>query len=444
MTISSDLSGSTQLADGITAQPAEVTTPDSSDDHDGGGGSLFGALGAIAKGATSAIGGAINGIGDCTTGAFAVAAGTTGAVAKFQPQLLGAISDMDRFVSSLNGIQKSFPGNDLTKGALDTFTGAQSLGRQSLNWMKSTENMVKNFGSLSTGVQDQVKKRCGDFAKAGGVLAQAKTAMEAFKEFPWEEAQAPTEAPSEIAEPSATNDPTSVQNTQGTATGEISTNVESSTQMSSTTQGPSYTTISSQTTSSSSGTPTPTADAVQTYGICSKRGTSLETFKNFIEGLDGGKGPFWHWDTIGKQMYLADINATTAKNISQVHDFVDWIGIQTFSKEDEDQGEGAIHEEYRAINTLRQGDSEETNLTESFDYIHHSSPHLVPRVVGPADNSAPAWKKMLSAPPQPPNSNVDPVDPSIYPGYQADDSGGRGTTIYVLDDGFDLSHPVCV
>jgi hypothetical protein len=95
----------------------------------------------------------------------------TGAVAKFQPQLSGAIGEMGKFVSSLNGIQQSFPGNEILKGALDTFTGAQNLCRQSLNWMKSTENMVNSFDTLSTGVQKQVKSRCGDFAKAGGVLA---------------------------------------------------------------------------------------------------------------------------------------------------------------------------------------------------------------------------------------------------------------------------------
>jgi hypothetical protein len=104
MTISSDLSSSTQLAEGITAQPVEVTTPESNDD-DGSGGGLFGALSAIAKGATSAIEGAIGGISGCIAGALAVAARTTGAVVDLSPKFSGTISDMGIFVSSLNGIR---------------------------------------------------------------------------------------------------------------------------------------------------------------------------------------------------------------------------------------------------------------------------------------------------------------------------------------------------
>jgi hypothetical protein len=435
-TISSDLSGSTQLAGGITAQPAEVTTPENTDDDSNGGG-LFGALGGIAKGATSAMGGAINGVVECTTGALAVAAGTTGAVAKLQPQLSGAIGDMGNFVSSLNGIQKSFPGKDLTRGAMDTFTGAQNLGRQSLNWMKSTENLVKNFNTLPTGVQDQVKSRCGDIAKAGGVLAQAKTAMEAFKEYPWEEAQSPTEAPSATAEPSTTNNPTSVQSTQGTSTGESATSMQSSTQMSSTTQDPSSTISSSQTSSSSSDTPTPTADVVQEYTISSKQGTSWDTFKNFINSLDGGGGPLVRWDNIGSQMYITKLNATQARNISESYDFVKWIDAND-EREDDETGDA---EEFRAINTAQHdglviGKSREVRtLPNMLTKFSSNINHLIRRTMGAPVPNAPWWKKMISAPP--PKRGEDALTTISYPDYLADDTGGSGTTIYVLDDGFD-------
>ncbi|CAN9155364.1 unnamed protein product [Alternaria alternata] len=145
------------LSDGITAKPGEATEPEEGDDDDdnggGGGGGLFGALGGIAKGATSAIGGAIDGVGSVTTGALGFAGGTVGAAAGLSEPLSGAVGNMGKFVSSLNGIQKSFPGNELTKGALDTFTGAQSLARQSLNWMKSTANLAQDFPNLPADVQ---------------------------------------------------------------------------------------------------------------------------------------------------------------------------------------------------------------------------------------------------------------------------------------------------
>jgi hypothetical protein len=60
------------------------------------------------------------------------------------------------------------------------------------------------------------------------------------------------------------------------------------------------------------------------------------------------------------------------------------------------------------------------------------------RALLPEDAGAPYWKKMIASPFRQP-----PLQPTANdPPYLADDSGGRGTTIYVLDDGFDRSQPV--
>jgi hypothetical protein len=269
--------------------------------------------------------------------------------------------------------------------------------------------------------------------------------MEAFKEFPWEEAQAPTEAPDATAEPSATNNPTetaSMQSTQGTSVGESATSVRSSMQISSTTQGPSYSITSSETTPSSSGTSTPTAEPKQEYAVHSKSGTSNETFVAFINELDEGKGSLYTWDALGGHLHLAKINATQAGELAKNHDFISYVFGNAL-----DESELESHDEFRVIDLEqltdpgREYDQETTRSTKltNTPLVHVN---LVTRMMLPEDSNAPYWKNMIGAPPcdiTGPNSGP-PSDPS----YLADDTGGRGTTIYVLDNGFDITNPVSV
>ncbi|KAI4653413.1 hypothetical protein J4E93_001179 [Alternaria ventricosa] len=445
VTLPSDLSSETPLPGGISAKPAEATTPDGDDDdNDGGGGGvggLFGALGGIAKGATSALGGAISGVDAVTSGALAFAGGTAGAISG---PLTGAIGDMGKFVSSLNGIQKSFPGNELTKGAFDTFTRAHQLARQSLNWMKSTQNLAQNFDDLSSDVQSRVMSGAGEFVKAGGTLAQCKTAMEAFQDFPWEDA----EVPSQTAQPSATDKPTetaSTQSTKGTSTAQT-TSLQSTTDMTSTTQSASSTVTSSQTSSSGSETPTPTADLKREYVISSEDGTPWTSFKTLIDTLDGGEGFLARFDSIGSYMYVTMLNSTQAAEIADSHDWIEWVGLNEGGVPEEELEDFA--EESRAFSVVQ---TKHVLLSEASKSLHAPYPvnaysmsalAHAPRAMGSPISNAPWWKKMLSAPP--PGPDEVPLRPENYPDYLADDTGGAGTTIYVLDDGFDLATPVCV
>ena len=66
------------------------------------------------------------------------------------------------------------------------------------------------------------------------------------------------------------------------------------------------------------------------------------------------------------------------------------------------------------------------------------APDLSSRALLPEDPNAPAWKKMIGSPYQTPQLRLPSQDPS----YITDDSGDRDTTIYVLDDGFDITLPV--
>ncbi|RYO14266.1 hypothetical protein AA0111_g12041 [Alternaria arborescens] len=441
VTVPSDLTSETALSDGITAKPGEATEPEEGDDDDdnggGGGGGLFGALGGIAKGATSAIGGAIDGVGSVTAGAIGFAGGTVGAAAGLSEPLSGAVGNMGKFVSSLNGIQKSFPGNELTKGALDTFTGAQSLARQSLNWMKSTSNLAQDFPNLPADVQSKLKSTAADFAKDDGPLAQCKAAIEAFRDFPWEEA----EVPSQTVDPDTTEKATntaSLQSTQGTSTAQT-TSMKSSTVISSTAMSASSTVTSSQTSSSSSETPTPTPDATKRYGIMSEYGTSWETFKQFITELDGGNGYLAKLDSTQQQIYIAKLNASQVSEIKERYDFIGSVLPYEF-----DETIDHSIDEFRAIGQSRSlhTDLGKPPAPKSFMGWSAASldpvPHLIPRALLPSNPDAPWWKKMLSAPPR----DIDVADsgPQFDPPYLADDSLGKGVTIYVLDDGFDTDN----
>jgi hypothetical protein len=447
VTVPSGLTSETALSDGITTKPGEATEPEEGDDDDdnggGGGGGLFGALGGIAKGATSAIGGAIDGVGSVTTGALGFAGGTVGAAAGLSEPLSGAVGNMGKFVSSLNGIQKSFPGSELTKSALDTFIGAQSLARQSLNWMKSTANLAQDFPNLPADVQSKLKSTAADFAKDDGPLAQCKAAIEAFRDFPWEEA----EVPSQTVDPDTTEKATntaSLQSTQGTSTAQT-TSMKSSTAISSTAMSASSTVTSSQTSSSSSETPTPTPDATKWYTIISKYGTPWETFKQFITELDGGNGDLAKWDSeaVRQQMYIAKLNASQVSEIEERYDFISGI-LEDHFDEDID---GSL-EHFRAIGGSRPTHTDPSESLSPKGHIDWSSitsntiPHLAARTLLEQDSDAPWWKKMLSAPPR----DIDIVDsgPQFDPPYLADDSLGKGVTIYVLDDGFDTDNVVCL
>jgi hypothetical protein len=446
VTVPSDLTSETALSDDITAKPGEATEPEEGDDDDdnggGGGGGLFGALGGIAKDATSAIGGAIDGVGSVTTGALGFAGGTVGVAAGLSEPLSGAVGNMGKLVLSLNGIQKSFPGSELTKGALDTFTGAQSLARQSLNWMKSTANLAQDFPNLPADVQSKLKSTAADFTRDDGPLAQCKAAMEAFRDFPWEEAEVPRQTVDPDTTEKATNT-ASLQSTQGTSTAQT-TSMKSSTAISSTAMSASSTVTPSQTSSSSSETPTPTPDATKRYGIISEYGTSWDTFKQFITELDGGNGYLAKFDSEAarQQIYIAKLNASQVSEIKERYDFIGSVLPYEF-----DETIDHSIDEFRAIGQSRSlhTDLGKPPAPKSFMGWSAASldpiPHLIPRALLPSNPDAPWWKKMLSAPPR----DIDVADsgPQFDPPYLADASLGKGVTIYVLDDGFDTDNVVC-
>lgn len=191
--------------------------------------------------------------------------------------------------------------------------------------------------------------------------------------------------------------------------------------------------MSSVSQTSSSATPTPTG-FIPRYGIFTKRGTSEETFEKFIQELDGGSSYKVTWPGLKTQTYLVPLNDSQVAELPTLYSFIDRIILHDVPR---DVIEGQI-EEFRAITRDVGGASaaqHSRNVPNGGTIFQTLSSYAVSRkeLVSRADSLW--WKKMLAAPP--PAAGQPIPNPDNYFPYLADDSGGKGTTIYVLDDGFD-------
>lgn len=419
----------------LQAQPAQSAKPDTSNTDDGhhGGGGLFGFLGKVG----GAAGSAAKDLGNAASGALNFASSTGGASAS---NLAGAFSgvakSVDGVISSLNGIQQSFPTEGLSKAGMNTFTQAQNLGRSSVNWMQSMSTLLGGFDNLKPDVQQQVKANMADFAKPGGQLQQAGEAMKALSEFPWEDEAPKTDIPSPTATPKASE---SARASQSAAT------PSSKGETSKAKTSKAATSASTKTTSasSSSSSPTPTSSDLLPYYISTRRGTSLETFNKFIQDLDGGVGHA-EWDDIDKmdcQIYTTNLTTAQGSGLTTKYPF---LLIAYANVADPKDLQSDFQEEFHVIprnyhsEVVRIKAAPEERAIEDHTKPVGGSAKLMARALLPGGENVPYWKKMISSPPQQPLARP----PSQDPPYAADDSLGRGVTIYVLDDGFDITRPV--
>jgi hypothetical protein len=410
----------------VTIQPGKSTKPDADNHNSDSGGGVFGFLGKAA----GAMGSAAKSVGDVATGAASFAAGTGGVAAGTLARSFStATGNVGGVISTLNGIQQAFPLTDLTKTSMSTFLGAQNLGRSSLGWMQSVGKTLEVFDNLKPDVQQKVRDNMREISKPGGTLEQADKALKAFSEFPWEEEVPATKLPT----PTATQQPTeSAKPTRSASEGSSQGTTSASTKIASTTSS-----------SSSSATATPTEGRLPWF-IATKRGTSLETFTNFIQKLDGGNGTKKVHDTnvvADFQTYQTNLTSSQADGLLTKYPFLllayaDVFDLKSLEQEDEfhaiPQRRVQLHESLATTKSM-----EDEHDTKDTVLVSRYAP-LSLRALLPADNNAPYWKKMISSP-----FRLSPLQPpSQDPPYLADDSGGRGTTIYVLDNGFDIGLPV--
>lgn len=431
LTIPAGLSGSQEISSGgqsITAQPGESKKPES-DGNEGGGGGGGGGIGGLFAGIVGAAGKAASGLADAGKGAMGLATGAGGVAAgSLASTFSTTANDVGGLVSSLNGIQQAFPADQLSQAGLGAAMGALNLGRDSSNWLKSVGNLVNGFDSLTPEVQQQARENMRQYAGPGGPLEQAGQAMRSFSEFPWESEVPATQNPT----PSATQQPTTSVPPTNTATFQSTLGI-------STTQSPVFSTASIPTTAStstSSATPSTTPETRKRYLITTKNGTTLETFEGFVQDLDGGAGKSRTYEYVPHQSYLTHLALSDVERIKQL-DFIWKVVGDVFVPPEEHQIEeyGVIS---RGVSTIGERTVRNANKSEGISgFIPEHDATILPRALLPAQPNAPYWKKMISSPP--PQNIQQPPPPSQDPPYLCDDSGGTGTTIYVLNAGFDLS-----
>lgn len=174
--IPSNLAGQQQVNNNgqtITVKPGGSTKPSY-----GGGkghkGAIFGAIGGIVGGATTAAGS----IGSIGKGVADFAAGVGGAAGGLAAPISKAIGDVNNVVSSLHGVQDAFPNTEISKAGLDVFSGTLNIGRQCLDKMKSFSGILPGFENMPAAAQQAAKSTAAEFCKPGGLLDQVSVSSD--------------------------------------------------------------------------------------------------------------------------------------------------------------------------------------------------------------------------------------------------------------------------
>jgi hypothetical protein len=165
-----------------------------------------------------------------------------------------------------------------------------------------------------------------------------------------------------------------------------------------------------------------------THFLCTKEGTTVETFEKFINDLDGGVGraTIPDFDLVGHQSYVTSLTPSQPDAVRQL-DFILTISPWVFDlREVEEEPDEFYQVQTRQPFSQKHQESDKSNGTERSvrDYRRRAMTHTGP--------TTPYWKKMIAQPPSR-FSNGSSTFTAL-----ADDSGGKGTTIYIVDDGFDL------
>jgi hypothetical protein len=169
-------------------------------------------------------------------------------------------------------------------------------------------------------------------------------------------------------------------------------------------------------------------------------GTSVETFEGFIKELDDGAGESSIYDPtiIPYQSYLTMLKPSQVEGLEQKYKFLLLVHRCVFDPADLDASEEFLsipsgdYKGLTASNKNSRPTMQSLNSTSFAKEILNS-----PRALSEPDKDAPYWKKMISSPFVNP-----PQSPAQDPPFVADDAGGRGSTIYIIDDGFDTGFEV--
>lgn len=248
--------------------------------------------------------------------------------------------------------------------------------------LSSMQKLLKGLPTLRDAATQNVKKYWLRYVATGGGLLALDQSIQKLKDYSWDDALVATK----------------------TAT--------------STTASETKTTSGTSTTSTES----PTASS---YFITTKRGTSLTKFKAFVHGLDGGAGTQIAYSEVDHQGYVTDLTVAQLATVKALP-FIRTVSYNIPVTELEDD------EDFRAVPNRA--------FSPEFDEIHDVTNHKSSKLLSqraiaqsPRSNSG-SHLKMISS-----DKTGKPTEDYLF-----DDTLGKGTTIYVIDTGYDLSKPVSV
>lgn len=368
---------------------------DGGDVGDGGSGGSGGSGGGSGSSISSLID-TISGLGDAessissgldkiTSGIKSWASGgAESEVTSLSGSIDSALESLDQLLGPMRSISQSssIELQELTTDGLRVVSNAYPELERGRDILSSMQKLLKGLPTLRDAATQNVKKYWLRYVATGGGLLALDQTIQKLKEYSWDDALTVTATSTTAAETQATS-----------------------------------------ATSTTSTTESPTASS--SYLITTKRGTSLTMFKTFVHGLDGGAGYQMAYSEVDHQAYVTDLTATQVATIKALP-FIRTVSYNIPVTELDDD------EDFRAVpNREFSPEVDELhNLTN-----HKSSKWLSSRAIAqsPRGQSG-SHLKMISS-----DKMGTPTEDYLF-----DDTLGKGTTIYVIDTGFDTSKPVSI
>ncbi|OCK73406.1 hypothetical protein K432DRAFT_236491 [Lepidopterella palustris CBS 459.81] len=307
--------------------------------------------------------------------------------------------------SSLSGKIPKEELKNLVKDALDSSV-AKPKSAISLN-----SDIIKEFSELEPkdNTPDSSNSPTSDHAGSTGT-SQAKTSVQASAPTSISTSQSATSSQGRTSTPSTSI----VESTKNESATSMSTSQSTRTTTSSTTS-------SSSSSQSASATP-------QFYVILTKQGTPYDDFLNFTNNLDGGVGIGSKLDTLDWQYYATTMTADKAKELTDtsLYPFIELVVLDKPVRR---------HNQLNGVITT--GESRRTRpKRQTTDRQWPQNTNLFERTVDPATEDTPVASQYNL-------KNLQVLSRSLTneaPNYIFDPLLGKGTTIYILDSGYNENH----
>ncbi|KUM65355.1 hypothetical protein ACN42_g1691 [Penicillium freii] len=383
--IPDDLSDSPTLtADGQSFTVGEVVDSGSGDGGSGGSGGGSGSSISSLIDTISRLGDAkssiSSGLDKITSGIKSWApGGAESEVTSLSGSIDSTLESLDQLLGPMRSISQSSSMDlqVLTTDGLRVVSEAYPDLERGHDILSSMQKLLKGLPTLRYAATQNVKKYWLRYVATGGGLLALDQTIQKLKEYSWDDALTVTATSTTAVE---------IRTTSGISTA----STESST-------------------------------ASSSYLITTKRGTSLTKFKTFVHGLDGGAGYQMAYSEVDHQAYVTDLTATQVATIKALP-FIRTVSYNIPVTELDDD------EDFRAVPSR----DFLPEVYQLHDLTNHKSSKLLPsRTIAqsPRGQSG-SHLKMISS-----DKMGEPTE-----NYLFDDTLGKGTTIYVIDTGFDTSN----